>query len=973
MCNFPFSKMQGKICNIRLELRDIYENWSYPVLSLTRSMLPDALHDALFNFPSSVNLFDICVDVFEYGFEKTMHEEQKALLREIITQDKKYTFIQRIMGAGKTTVLFPFLALYYLFLHLHTNTGISPQYTYAFLVVPHPQLIEQTFQRVLHTLGWIGVVQIQVRTKLESHREELHTFPDRRCHLPLLIVCTDSWMKFQMLRGQFEGIRPVLVLFDEFDDCIDPNRSTLHISEHPTMPDTFGQVFTYNITPLELTNMFVEVIDRLQGWMNDGFQRGQCESIAKRYYKSERGHFPYWAVWYVAIRDIFKMTYMLHFGPHPRKLTAVPYIAQGVFSINEEFQDKMLCIIATLYCILKNGTTDFQNNEFMKYIIETKDITRLPSEWTSYYPLFQYIENPKKLENLLPSLTNTESIIWFMQDMILDRFTVYTGRTTCTFPNLFTHYKQGISYPDDRVKVIGMSGSLHIPSSPKTDPAEPIHLGDIPPTLFDPSKTFIKKDPVWEQVLEKMEEATSIQIDDNQMISYLQNIPFVERQHAAYIDVGSTNLNYPVVGDILVLIKNMIENEYIPRYITHVIYPGEQDKPYIYDVKSQTSIRYMDVLPGDNDTWFYFFDQAHCRGFDVKTLFKILEGSTYVDHIINIIGYVAISAKNTLNEVAQAAFRLRYILTPQQQVVLLYPQQIVASFTPPPSFSSLVYEYLRHRQRRQYRSREKSLKKQIENALKNTQHTILPTESRVWWLSDKAVIKERWDNEHVYNGKEVVLEIHTMVEVEVKTDEDTNVQIPDYTVNIRASYSGNEKLYRFSTFANKIEQFLFVKEFDESGTYKQICNAVHIIATHNEKNIILLCPQLGNFDMHFILENFSTIFIEGYLRKQQPVFKKIVDGCDICFYIIYILLVYTFRHPNSCAIAILHNLVTIRHINRGENIVPRDVALTELFGFGRVYINDGWIKRYKNVIDEIQTLLSTVQNIQIQTYENECK
>jgi hypothetical protein len=377
----------------------------------------------------------------------------------------------------------------------------------------------------------------------------------------------------------------------------------------------------------------------------------------------------------------------------------------------------------------------------------------------------------------------------------------------------------------------------------------------------------------------------------------------------------------------------------------------------------------MDTLPGANDTWFYFFDQAHCRGFDVKTLFKILQedGNTYVERIIKITGYVALSAKNTLNEVAQAAFRLRHVLTDQQRIILLYPRKNITSFIPPPSSSSsVVYEYLDFQQSGRYRSRETSLQKQITDAIAVQDISRIQTTRCTEWFMEvetkrQEELQKRLSETNRIIEKEVVIQIENDVDVELDVGANINIHdtLSDRKREICALFRTQEKNYSFTDAEDKANEILAVVLYNDSGDRKYtLCKGFRRLSHRGKEEIFVLSPKYGNFDMHFILKN-QTIFIRDILK--QHIGARESDDCDVYWYIVYILLVHNQRAPTSCAFTILHNLRIRIHeqtVQTGGKIL--DQTMTEYLDINGTY-NPVFTKTYDTFITTLQNYAKDIQ------------
>jgi hypothetical protein len=842
--NYPFANMQNNKPTLYLE-RNGYEDWDSPVIFLDHHFLPINLQITRANKHN----FNTYKDILEYGLQRKMdmRPDQIELLNNIINADFQYTFVQRTMGAGKTSVLLPFLALYYMYQHI--LKGNTPLETYTLMIVPYPQLIEQVFRRFLHAMGWTGVVQIQIRTEMKKMGCP-YKFETRRGHIPLVIVCTDAWVKYQMIMETFVEItnRPVFASMDEYDEMINPYRSRFILYE-----DSYHGKKLSDVLSSDFLRIHILIFDE---YVKGEYNETNCVERIQQFKSSEQ--FVH-AAWYLAVREIFNYTYLLHFGLHPDKLFAVPYIAQGLFSKNEEFEDPMFRVIATLYSILRDGTNSFQNKKYFQYLKENKyEKEYVPTSWCQLYTT-KYLSLDKIYPALRP-LKSIDDICQFMEHIIIKNTQLSGTMFSCATPHMFSHIRQGIM--SAQTKVIGMTGTLR----PE----------DIPSKVF-PERNVIFDDE-WTQVIQLLDRSTHINLTEDPctMESYLNKMNETIQQqdlrdyrhHHAYIDVGATNLTYDagVIGNVEKTIRHIIGNELKDQGYTHVIFPGKGNEPYILDCKTKNSMRYNDRMPGTNEKWLYYFDHPHCRGYDVKTIFNNI--------IVPILGFVMVSADNMLNEVAQAAFRLRYLLHTghDQKLILIYPQQINQM------------EHLTQKQNEQYVSRVALLTEQIEKSEKdNEEGGDIKREEKTAWFINPLVSK---CNEEIQfrlekNMKTALLErsVRTELNVEVKQELNINVEqeIANTFLNIR-----DIKVY--STVAGCI---CYVHISFAEGN---ISDSIHIEPIPNDtmpeftlregilrfcKSVdTLLCPHMYEFELNLIMERYD-IFCEHILGKkiEQDIIK----------------------------------------------------------------------------------------------------
>jgi hypothetical protein len=831
--NFPFAKMQNNIPTLDLE-RNGYEDWDSPVIFLDRHFLPTNLQITQDNKHN----FDTYKNILEYGLQRKMdmRPEQIQLLNDIINSDFQYTFVQRIMGAGKTSVLLPFLALYYM--HRHILKGNKPLETYTLMIVPYPQLIEQVFRRFLHAMGWTGVVQIQIRTEMEK-MDCPYKFQTRRAHIPLVIVCTDAWVKYQMIMNTFVEItnRPVFVSMDEYDEMINPYRSRFILYE-----DSYHGKKLSDVLSSDSLRIHIPIFDL---HMKRGYIENDCTRKITQFQSSNQFVN---AAWYIAVREIFNYTYLLHFGLHPDKLFAVPYIAQGLFSKNEEFEDPMFRVIATLYSILRDGTNSSQNKQYFQYLKEKKyEKEYVPISWRQLYTT-KYLSLDKIYPALRP-LKSIDDIYPFMEHIIIKNTQLSGTMFSCATPHMFSHIKQGIM--SAQTKVIGMTGTLR----PE----------DIPSKVF-PERHVIFDDE-WTQVIQLLDQSTHINLTENPctMKSYLnkmnetiQQRSVLRYRHHAYIDVGATNLTYKpdVVGNVEKTIRHIIGNELKDQNYTHVIFPGKGNEPYIFECATGTSMRYNDRMPGTNEKWLYYFDHPHCRGYDVKTIFNNI--------IVPILGFVMVSADNMLNEVAQAAFRLRHLLHTghDQKLILIYPQQINQM------------AYLKTKQNEQYVSRVTLLTEQIEKSEKdNKGDGYIKREEKTAWFINPLVSK---CNEEIQfrlgrNMKTALLERSVRTELNVEAKQELTINVEQEIVN---TFLHIDKIYFYLQIGlhDCSVDIRFVDIPFSIYFSPQFGNAIHAnLLYYITSNDTLLCPHMYEFELNLIMEKYNVfcVHILGKKIKQD--------------------------------------------------------------------------------------------------------
>jgi hypothetical protein len=826
LSNFPFAYMENKKPKLNVE-RAGYNDWEFPIFFLEQNLLPNDLQIKISNKEHN---FDIYKEVLEYGLEDIkMQENQELLLRDIIREDKKYTFVQRVMGAGKTSVLLPFLALYYMFQRLiggEQNAGGI----FTLMIVPYPQLVEQVFRRFLHAMGWTGIVQVQIRTEMVASNY-LYIFPNRRPQIPLVLICTDAWVKYQILTGAFndERNRPTVVLVDEYDEVSDPYRSLFILFKHVPHGQNLEEVF------LRSTEQLRDHIGILNIYRQRGYDRTECNNQIIRFRNSNNF---VWAAWYIAVQELSNLTYLLHFGLHPKKLFAVPYIAQGLYSENEDFEDPMFRAVATLYCVLQNGTTPTQNKIYLQYFQNKNEKKEnVPRVWQNIYSSVQLSIDAKYMN--LQSLTDIEDIHMFTKNIILHNTELSGKNTICTTPHMFMHSKQGLMRR--HTKVIAMSGTLSI--------------DDIPTTIHEES--HIITDPEWERVSKLLHTSLKIEVDDNPptMRSYLlaMNAHIIERsrnprnknyRHHAYIDIGATNLTYDseAVGDVYKTIQRIVHFELQNQSYTHVIYPGEGNEPYIYEIESQNSLRYDNRAPSETDKWFYYFGQPYCRGFDVRTIFENI--------IVPILGFVAISKDNTFNEVAQAAFRLRHLLiTPRmQEIILIFPKGVNGIYN------------LENKQRQQNASRKELLKKHIATTIQDNKTNKYIEEKMIdiWFINHSNQVCIDKINTYLQNSNTIRLpEKHIQNEINVNVN--VNIQRVDSSIGIlnTSIHFPDRKHFDISYNGSKTSDTQSVYLVDVT---KNPSLYIGNVWENDNNNFFVLCPNLREFELNLIFRYFRHFY-----------------------------------------------------------------------------------------------------------------
>jgi hypothetical protein len=270
----------------------------------------------------------------------------------------------------------------------------------------------------------------------------------------------------------------------------------------------------------------------------------------------------------------------------------------------------------------------------------------------------------------------------------------------------------------------------------------------------------------------------------------------------------------------------------------------------------------------------------------------------------------------------------------------------------------------------EYDLRNKLLEEQIHQAkTDNGLHVPIPKGIyNEWFIEDEpsrsAELEKRISESNRIIQKEVTVNIESEqkvtheVKVRVQTSIVANDKINKQKIEICVRFRDNPIIKDY-TYRNP--KSIYYRNASITRTLyppsdETVCNAYTTYVDINKT--ILLSPRYGYFDMHFILNNFN-VFIDEVLSRNTSIYLH--DVCDIYWYVIYILCIHHWKHPDSCAYTILENL----HV-QGEKGSRSIANYFNMHGT----IRPLYIRMYANIISLLQKYSEDIQIIDIQpTYK----
>ena len=585
-----------------------YLDWTtVPLHSIPRDIIDfDSIVDTTCHAKTAEGQMEYLIKVFEnYFFMKPMREDQVASVKHIFINARNATFQQMLMGGGKTSVLFPFLALAYMMRFRRKDTRV--------LFVTHSDaLVQQSIAAFHRVLAWTGVISINDDQLLTHAR------------LGTILVQSDVNVKSIYLRSghgfDIQAYHPIsLLLVDEYDSCINPFTSAYiigqdHVSLRHKMAVTEA---------VESMMRFVQIQD---------MQTLQRELLGLVRQEST-GPIP-WAVATLQVK--FGMTYRIDYGVDPDRLIASPYVAFDQIAKGASFRDPTIQFLTTILTIREHGSTVKQNRALLKtYIDFHKEKEHLPIEW-------QKVANPEEYMNI--PFKEFESIAKFVERVLFHQVQSPRFVQECSFVELLVQDVTRRGLILDPKVILGMTGTLTK------------HSGQIPAHAFQSREYQVFLDDKANKIIHTvLSTAEYLKLDDiKDVFTLLSNLP--SGKNGALIDAAAMFIHQSIPE----LVEWIARQDEIAQRYQIIFYISDKSDIMQYVISKRVHERFKGMISRFNGHILYFYDQSHCIGFDIPQA---------QPDPIPIHGYVTLKPRLRKSFVSQAAFRLRTLFDASIQTV----------------------------------------------------------------------------------------------------------------------------------------------------------------------------------------------------------------------------------------------------------------------------------------------------------------
>lgn len=540
---------------------------------------------------------------------KFVNLQQDYLLQKMYSDLKrqKSRVHQAIMGIGKSSVIMPNLVIYALeTLNVQTVIVVQPSH-----------LVDPAFEIILKTFMSAG----QLFTGLELWKIDSYKLPKPVEGIQQVLVISAGKFKHYILHRRINNLpdmlhdpKQTMIIYDEIDAMIDPMSSQLNVTQDETTPHPYDKI--KDDMPL--------------------YYQTVCNLVDKK--KAPKSFGRNYPMLHQKLLDDFnnaiEMPLWYKYGPSkkPDNYFAIPYISSRTPDEMSSFSDvDILCILS--YMMKKNTEVGLKEQEIVLIRNDFKQYTFLEEKelLNAYFDTISEVAPTLREEKNDPfhfflnsELKQCHKI--FKNDQKLIRYYM----EYIFFPKHVRVYKKrfNISFIDAMAEniatyKIGFSGTVNMNIPISLYPGK-----DRPDSAFDTniSTSNFAKDYI-QSVLEMS------LLGKNELVSYADNIDAIFQTMAhlkcnCLIDAAAVFRNL-TTREVCNKIKNI--NQEIAGSIISF---DTNDVPTIIDTGSGTK-------------HYYYFDQTHSRGTDLK-----------MD--IETRGLVILDFKYVNSTIAsQAAFRLR--------------------------------------------------------------------------------------------------------------------------------------------------------------------------------------------------------------------------------------------------------------------------------------------------------------------------
>ena len=498
----------------------------------------------------------------EFIIEKQQNFYKYLVGYKQVGGNKNYPLHHFMMGKGKSSVITPLLILYFSLIHKKE----------IYIIVPE-HLIKQTENTLMTYINIFNLNNIY--------------------------ILSDSQVKYKFLNGNFmENNKNKIMLIDEFDSVLDPLKSNYNLVEEKTKNVTdIYKIILYIVKEINKEIL----IDNI----NLSNFTDKSEDVKKLIIKDIK------SIYGQIITN--KLKENIHWGIHPEKCYAIPYLNKDIPLLTSNFSSCILTIFLTLYyyIVIKKNQLDTKLYIYLtkyKYIYNVFD-TLIIKDNDTYDKLNNYIKN----------VNNDTQIKIFDEifNIIIDSISLSTEQFNTSFIDILNI---------DKIFKIGYSGTLNI---------------ELPPIINN----------LFEDITIDIDEDANIKyaILNSKLIEYDIIDYFGETENLIRKFIKNENLSdYGALIDACGIFKN-IDNykiaDTIHKQLNRIVIflDKENNKLIIKDGKIN---KYNESDNYDNP--FLYYSQTHIIGIDINQ-------NTYP----KILGLCTIDENTTYTTIAQAIFRLR--------------------------------------------------------------------------------------------------------------------------------------------------------------------------------------------------------------------------------------------------------------------------------------------------------------------------
>ncbi len=574
---------------------------------------------------------------FEVIFFNIIRQDQYDIFNDIIkdinnTTTTKNVF-EMLMGKGKTTVITPLLAMHYLY---------SPQQTPRNIVLAMPkQLVSQsklimvkyTDPFIYYGIDMVECQALKNSTPCESSTGKLLTITTGTDLQASLIASSKS--------NNFKQLNDWVIVMDEFDSMLDPVKSQLNYPRQETATKPF-MIDTILFMTFQMMNAWKAFDSTLNRPFVD-FSKVIVPEVCKSAYRDamnakfnnlSRALYVF-SKWMSTWKECMKLKYNKDFGFSEYEEdtnTAIPYSAVNTPMEGSEYTDIYMRIILTYMSYYKRGVSMDQLTNVLLFIYGKN----IPNTSNAIIELF---EIPKDLhfklrEDSLEALREKRDIEMNYYSNIYIKPRVYNKQKRNS--NIINMYVTNFIEPDLDIykeqyntSFVDVIHSHFCPYRTGFSGTSYITL----PNFGTPNNEFTGISP-------DKEAETEIK----RAITYNKNVFNANSEK----DLLGMLIDYNCLIDVAAYFYKNTTREVVEK-----IYDAFGGKKIIVFVDSDDAIYERSgsgysMFTGStlDDRYFYFYDQKHIVGTDIKQPFTLK-------------GLAIVSQASTITEVAQGIYRMR--------------------------------------------------------------------------------------------------------------------------------------------------------------------------------------------------------------------------------------------------------------------------------------------------------------------------